>query len=109
LRTLMDLRQRPYLPAEQEISDEVYFVDTQGQRQRSILVTRMMWYPWSIDALELWSSAAESGDAAPAVRRALQRSLGHVLVSLSPAMTADVMKAPTWIQAETAYGLDQAR
>jgi TIR domain-containing protein len=108
-RTLVALRQRAYLPPQQEISDEAYFINTRGERQRLILVTRMMWYPWSIDALAIWLSPAESGNLTPIVERALRRSLGHVVVSLSRDLAADMMNAPDWIQAETAYGLDQIR
>ena len=64
----------------------------------------MIWYPWSIDALLPWMSPAASGEVAPNVDRALRRSLGHVVISLSPDLAADMMSAPIWIQAETAYG-----
>jgi hypothetical protein len=108
-RILVGLRRRPYLPDQQEVSDEAHSIDARGRRQPVILVTRMIWYPWSIDALSLWPTSAASPDVAPTVDRALRRSLGHVVISLSPDLAADMMSAPVWIQAETAYGLDQVR
>lgn len=69
----------------------------------------MMWYPWSIDALELWLSPAPSEGLAPGTELALRRSLGHVVLSLSRDLAADMAKASIWSQAETAYGLGQVR
>ena len=71
--------------------------------------TQVMWYPWSIDALELWLSPTARADLPSNVERALRRSLAHVVISLSTDLAADMMKSTDYAQAETAYGLGQIR
>lgn len=108
-RSLVELRRRPYLPAQQGITDRAFSVNAQGMQRPIAFPTQVMWYPWSIDALELWLSPTARADLPSNVERALRRSLAHVVISLSTDLAADMMKSTDYAQAETAYGLGQIR
>jgi hypothetical protein len=65
-----------------------------------------MWYPWSVEALGSWLQPAGSFQQISIEERlALERSLGHLVVTLSQDMLSDTLKAPPWLAAEVYYGL----
>jgi hypothetical protein len=104
LQQLTSLRLRSYLPAYQNITNSTKYTD-KGQPGHAERPVRLMWYPWAIEGLVNWLQYAERKGYPPEMRRALERSLGHVLISLSSAMLADMARAPKWVQGETYYGL----
>jgi hypothetical protein len=68
-----------------------------------------MWYPWAIEGLVNWLRYVDRRNYPPEMKRALERSLGHVLITLSNAMLADMGIAPKWVEGETGYGLGAVR
>jgi hypothetical protein len=109
LQQLRNFRLRPYYPAYQEISNGVNYTNREGRAQLALLTVRVMWYPWAIESLVNWLQYAERQNSPPEIKRALERSLGHVLVTLSSAMLADMALAPKWAEGETDYGLGAVR
>jgi hypothetical protein len=106
LRQLVQLKLRSYNPAYREIFNEVDFTDIRGQPQRVTTIARAMWYPWSVEALTSWLQPAGSfRRIAIEERLALERSLGHLVVTLSRDMLSDTLTAPPWLAAEVYYGL----
>jgi len=109
LRQLTNLRLRSYHPAYQEISHQVRYTNSEGQTQLALRSVRVMWYPWAVEGLVNWLRYAERRNYPPEMKRALERSLGHVLITLSSAMLADMATAPKWAEGETSYGLGAVR
>jgi hypothetical protein len=105
LRQLTNLRLRSYYPAYQEISEGARDTNNEGVTQSALMSVRVMWYPWAIEGLINWLRYAERKNYPPEMKRALERSLGHVLITLSSAMLADMMSSPKWVEGETSYGL----
>jgi hypothetical protein len=73
------------------------------------MTVRVMWYPWAVEGLVNWLRYIERKNYPPEMKRALERSLGHVLITLSTAMLADITSAPKWVEGETYYGLAAVR
>lgn len=76
----------------------------------SSAVTRMIWYPWAVEALVSWRRCAQRLNLPYESKRALDRSLSHLLRNVGPHMVRDVMRPerPLWLNAETYYGLGKA-
>jgi hypothetical protein len=109
LQQLTDLQYRPYHPAYQEISNAARFTNDAGQTQLVSLTIRIIWYPWAVEGLVNWLHYAHTVNAPPETKRALERSLGHLLVGLSPAMLSDLANAPKWVKGEIGHGLGALR
>jgi len=58
-------------------------------------------------ALTSWGQLAARQDFAAEDRRELERSLGHLLVTLAPRLVGNVLKTPNWVRAETLFGIDR--
>ena len=108
LRQLAALRFRPYHPAYHDIRQWVT-VASRGKREDFSLPTEMLWYPWATEALVQWLRYADRHRFPPETRRALERSLGHVLVADSEDMVDDMSRAAVFSLAETAYGIAGVR
>jgi TIR domain-containing protein len=102
LNQLSDLRFRPYLPAHHEIRHWAAMINDRPFQ------TRVFWYPWAIEALRHWLRYADQQTLAPEIRRALQRSLGH-LFSFPEEITKDMAHAAPYAVAETYYGIGGVR
>jgi hypothetical protein len=109
LQELTNLRLRSYSPSIHEITDYVIETSSEGGPPNAIMIVRIMWYPWTIEGLINWLQYAERRNYPPEMRRALERSLGHVLITLSSAMLAHMTSAPMWIKGETSYGFGAVR
>ncbi len=109
LQQLTRLRFRSYVPAYRDITNSTKYTDSQGQPRHAERPVRIMWYPWAIESLVNWLRYAERKSYPPEMRRALERSLGHVLITLSNEMLDDMASAPKWFQGETYYGLAAVR
>jgi hypothetical protein len=109
LEQLTNLRLRSYDPSFQEISDDVRYTNSEGQTLLALRSVRVMWYPWAVEGLVSWLRYAERRNYPPEMKRALERSLGHVLITLSSAMLADMATGPKWAEGETSYGLAAVR
>lgn len=106
---LIALRNRPYHPAQQDIEHWVRYVDGRGIAFRTNLPTRVLWYPWSIDALVHWTQFAERKGLPPETVHALRRSLSHIVVNLAETVRADVSRGVLFMRAETLYGIGSLR
>ena len=109
LQQLMHFRLRSYYPAYQEITDSAQDTNAEGVKQSALLSVRVMWYPWAIEGLINWLRYAQHKNYPPEMKRALERSLGHLLITLSDAMLTDMLNSPKWVQGETYYGLAAVR
>jgi TIR domain len=107
LNQLSDLRFRSYIPPHHDIRHWVTITNDRGQSEQKTFQTRMFWYPWAIEALLNWLRYADQQRFAPEIRRALQRSLGHLV--LSEEMPNDMAQAAHYAVAETYYGIDGVR
>jgi hypothetical protein len=107
LNQLSDLRFRSYIPPHHGIRHWVTFINDRGQKEQKSFPTRVFWYPWAIEALLDWLRYADQQRFAPEIRRALQRSLGHLV--LSEEMSKDMTQAAPYAVAETYYGIDGVR
>lgn len=107
---LARLNRRPYFPSATEAIRQANYTDSDGRRLSVALASRVMWYPWSIDAVRHWRKLAERQGVPPEVLRALDRSNGHLLVDLAPDMLSEMFNARTlpFVWAETNFGLGAA-
>jgi TIR domain len=105
LAELIDLRLRPYHPAAHDIRHWVTFVNDRGRLDSISIPTSVLWYPWAVEALLLWQRYAEAHDFPPEIKRALARSLGHVLVEAADDMTDDMAHVALYTLGETGYGI----
>jgi hypothetical protein len=103
---LIALKDRSYFPSQQDIEHWVYFTDETGKPRAVNLPTRVFWYPWTIEALVHWLRYADHKQVQAEVTTALNRSLGHVLGSVSDDMLADMSHSLLFVRAETLYGID---
>ncbi len=110
LDTLEGLADRPFLPASNDLTYSLVTVDPAGYRAHLIRLARLIWLPWSAVALADAQGYAARFALPAADRRALARSLGHVVVALAPQTRAEVTdrRAPVFVAAETLYGLSFA-
>jgi hypothetical protein len=105
LSQLIDLRLRPYHPPAHDIRHWVTFVDDRGRLESISIPTNVLWYPWAAEALRHWQRYAEAHSFPPEIKRALARSLGHVLVDAADDMTDDMVHVPLFTLGETSYGI----
>jgi hypothetical protein len=104
------LRHRTYDSVDPDIRFDVRVVEDNGAVTGQVTVTRMIWYPWAVEGLAAWRRCAEKNGYAPEVRRALDRSLGHLLADVAPDVLRDVTRRQRqlFVTAETYYGLGKA-
>ena len=104
---LTDLRHRRYESSDPDIRFDVRTTDARGETKTLITVTRMIWFPYATEALANWRRCAERTDLPPETRRALDRSLSHLLRNVGREMVRDVLRPqrPLWLNAETYFGL----
>ena len=107
LHQLTDLRLRSYIPANHDIRHWLTIINDRGKTEWVSIHTRVFWYPWAIEALLHWLQYAEQQKFAPEVRRALERSWSHVLISED--ITDDMAQSAPYIVAETYYGIGGVR
>lgn len=105
LMRLVGLRNRTYFPAQQDIEHWVRYVDRHGNSQRANTPTRVLWYPWSIEALVHWTRLAERAGLPAENVQALRRSMSHIVVNLAETARLDLSRALLFVQAETHYGI----
>jgi len=106
LQRLIALKDRSYFPSQQDIDHWVYFTDDAGKPQAFNLPTRVLWYPWAVEALVHWLRYADHKQFGAEITTALNRSLGHVLSNASEDMLADMSHSLLFVRAETLYGID---
>ena len=70
----------------------------------------MIWYPWAVEGLVNWRRCAEKLHLPQETKRALDRSLGHLLATVAPDMLRDVTRPekPSFVNAESYYALGGA-
>jgi hypothetical protein len=104
---MADLRLRSYESADPDIRYDVRSFDRAGKVRTEVTITRMIWYGWAVQALASWRRCAARMDMPTETRRAIDRSLSHLLGDDAPAMLRDVLRPqrPLWINAETYYGI----
>jgi len=105
IKQLIELKDRTYLPSQQDIEYWVHFTDEQGKSEAVNCPTRVFWYPWAIEALPRWLQYAHQ-HRSPSEITALNRSLTHILHSISDAMLKDMTHSLMFVRAETLYGID---
>jgi hypothetical protein len=84
-------------------------VNDEGKPEFLSVPTTVFWYPWAIEALLHWMRYADQHTLPPEIKRALERSLGHVLISESDYMMDDMAQADLYAVAETYYGIGGVR
>jgi len=101
------LRHRTYDAIDPDIRHDFHILGPDTQDQFRTTITRVIWYPWAVQGLASWRACAGRGNAPPETLAALDRSLGHLLGDLAPAMSRDVTRAeaPVFLLGETDYGL----
>ena len=77
------------------------YVDRKGTGQLANLPTRVLWYPWSIEALVHWTRFAQRSGLPPETIYALRRSMSHLVVNLAPMVRVDVSRGVLFMRAET--------
>jgi hypothetical protein len=107
---LTDLRHRRYESTDPDIRFDVRMIDARGEKRTQVTTTRMIWYPWAVEALVSWRGCARRLDLPAETSRALDRSLSHLLRDVGPHMIRDVLRPerPLWVNAETYFGLGKA-
>jgi hypothetical protein len=105
LRRLTDLRLQSYHPANREITHWVNFDNDRGQRDVVSMRTTINWYPWAAEALQDWLRYIEHYEYPMETKRALERSLGHVIIVESDEMLNDMSHAGLYAIAESSYGI----
>jgi hypothetical protein len=106
IKQLIALKDRTYLPSQQDIEYWVRFTNERGKSEAVNCPTRVLWYPWAIEALSRWLQYTDRNRFPPEIATALNRSLAHILGSLSDAMLADMSHSQLFVCAETLYGID---
>jgi hypothetical protein len=106
LRHLEALRFQSYYPPSREITHWVTILNSQGQKDSVIVRTVIFWYAWGTEALVNWLRHAYQSNYPPETTRALERSLGHMMVGEAETVMAAMAKAPLYVVAEIYYGLD---
>jgi MTH538 TIR-like domain (DUF1863) len=109
LQRLIELRLRPFHPAYQDFTYWSTYNNGQGQSESGFVRTRVIWYPWAIEALAHWLHRVEREHLGPEIKRALERSLGHVVIANADAMVSNTSHVPLFTTAETYYGLGKVR
>jgi hypothetical protein len=64
-----------------------------------------LWHPWAIDCAVRWLKRAETHNAPPEERVAVQRTLGHLVINLGDEAARVATNGWTFIAAESLYGL----
>jgi hypothetical protein len=105
LRRLTDLRLQTYHPANREITHWVTFVNDRGQGDVVSMRTTINWYPWAAEALKEWLRYIDYYGYPAETKRALERSLGHVIIAESDEMLNDMSHAGLYAIAESSYGI----
>jgi hypothetical protein len=54
IKQLIALKDRTYLPSQQDIEYWVRFTNERGKSEAANCPTRVLWYPWAIEALSRW-------------------------------------------------------
>jgi hypothetical protein len=106
IKQLIALKDRTYLPSQQDIEYWVRFTNERGKSEAVNCPTRVLWYPWAIEALSRWLQYTDRNRFPPEIATALNRSLAHILGSLSDAMLVDMSHSQLFVCAETLYGID---
>jgi hypothetical protein len=106
IKQLIELKDRTYLPSQEDIEYRVRFTNEQGKFETVNCPTRVFWYPWAVEALPRWLQYADRHRFPPEIATALNRSLTHILGSMSDAMLADMTHSVMFVRAETLYGID---
>ena len=65
----------------------------------------IFWYPWAIEGLANWLRYADNHKYPPEIRRALERSLGHVLIADFAEMLEQISREAPFAVAETCNGI----
>jgi hypothetical protein len=109
LQRLIDLRLRPYHPAYQDLTYWTTYNNGRGQSEEGFVRTRVIWYPWALEALAHWVRRVDRERPGPEIKRALERSLGQVAIVNADAMVSNISRVPLFTTAETYYGLGSFR
>ena len=62
LQHLTSLRRRPYHPAHADFTYYTTYNNGRGQSEAGFVRTRVIWYPWAIEALGHWLRRADRGE-----------------------------------------------
>lgn len=109
LQRLTDLRLQSYHPASRDVTLWVTFINDRGQKESVLIRTVVIWYPWATEALVHWLRYIDQRKYPPETKRALERSLGHVLIADSDEMMDVMSRAGLFVVAETCYGINGVR
>lgn len=106
VRVEAGLRNRAFDYADPDIRFDIE-VGSRNDPTRLVSTTRMIWYPRAINGLVAWRACARRHQLPPEIRRALIRSLDHLMIDLSPLVLADVTRRtkPLYVDAEVYYGI----
>lgn len=95
---LTDLRHRTYHPTDEDILHQV-------DGRLVTVPTRVMWFPWSVAALDAWLEYGRRNQLPASTLEGLRRSRSHLLVQLSLQMEEEARTSMIFVAAENAYAL----
>ena len=81
------------------------FTDHRGQQYVAREALGFLWYPWAINAAQLWLLRAEKHGAPMEDQVRVRRALGHLVNELGPEAVEKYRTEWTFQAAETLYGL----
>ncbi len=81
------------------------FTDHRGQQYVAREALGFLWYPWAINAAQLWLLHAEKSGEPPEARVRVRRALGHLVIDLGSEAVKKYKAEWTFQAAETLYGL----
>jgi hypothetical protein len=79
--------------------------DHKGQRYVARESINFLWHPWAIDCAARWLKRAETRNAPPEERVAVQRTLGYLVIDLGDEAARVATTGWTFVAAESLYGL----
>ena len=79
--------------------------DHKGQRYVARESINFLWHPWAIDCAVRWLKRAETHNAPPEERVAIQRTLGCLIIDLGDEAARAATNGWTFVAAESLYGL----
>lgn len=105
-------RRGPELNSQEDLMEQPAYLAADGSEQRGFFGRRLLWYPWSLQALACWGRiAATDPGISGAGRLALRRAETHLVLGLGPVIGGQFTKARLvdWVPAEVMVGIAAAR
>lgn len=105
-------RREPEMNSQEDMVEQRAYLAADGSEQPGTVQRRLLWHPWSVQALARWGriAAADPGLSGTA-RLALRRAEAHVVLGLGPVVAAQFTKSRlvAWVPAEALVGIASAR